>query len=52
MEYRMEDVEDGHEFATGDAVLVTYDYHNGETIPIPDEWRRVIAEFEKIPSEN
>jgi acyl-CoA thioester hydrolase len=50
MEYRMEDGEDGHEFATGDAVVVTYNYHNGETIPIPDEWRRVIAEFEGMSS--
>jgi acyl-CoA thioester hydrolase len=52
MEYCMEDTEDGHEFATGDAVLVTYNYHNGETITIPDEWRRVIAEFEGMSSLN
>jgi acyl-CoA thioester hydrolase len=52
MEYCMEDAGDGHEFATGDAVLVTYNYHNGETNPIPDEWRQIIAEFEGISSKN
>ncbi|MFC2054688.1 acyl-CoA thioesterase [Chloroflexota bacterium] len=46
MDYRMEDAGEGYEYATGEAVLVTYNYYNGETIIIPDEWRLVIAEFE------
>jgi hypothetical protein len=27
-------------------VLVAYDYCLGQSIPIPDEWRRIITAFE------
>ncbi len=47
MEYCLEDAETGQELATGSAVLVGYDYRTNETIPIPEEWRGKIAEFEK-----
>ena len=43
--------EDGHSgqvLAEGASVLVAYDYHAGKTIPIPDEWRQRIQEFEGI----
>ena len=44
----MEDAESGQELATGRAVLVAYDYHNSHSIPIQDEWRQVISDFEKL----
>jgi acyl-CoA thioester hydrolase len=51
MEYRMEDAQSGETFATGDAVLVTYDYHSQTTIPIPERWRAVIEEFEGLAAQ-
>ena len=40
----------GHqtEYATGSTVLVTYDYHSEETIRIPDDWRKIIQDFEGL----
>jgi acyl-CoA thioester hydrolase len=35
--------------ATGTTVMVSYDYHTRTTIPIPDETRRLISEYEGIP---
>jgi len=46
MEHLIEDQDTGQIMATGFAVLVTYDYHTRQTIPIPDTWRKVILEFE------
>ena len=45
-EYRIEDVRDASEFASGSSVLVAYDYHNRSSIPIPEEWRKAILQFE------
>jgi acyl-CoA thioester hydrolase len=45
-EYRVEDARDSSEFATGTSVLVAYDYQNKRTIPIPEEWRKVILQYE------
>jgi acyl-CoA thioester hydrolase len=36
------------EFARGEVVLVTYDYREGKTIPIPQAWRQRITEFESL----
>lgn len=36
------------EFAKATIVLVTYDYHKQQTVPIPEHWRRMISEFESI----
>ena len=33
-------------FAVGEVVLVTYDYHAGKSIPIPQEWRDAVHQFE------
>ncbi len=44
----MEDAESGQELAAGTAVLVAYDYHNSRSVPILDEWRQVISDFEKL----
>ena len=38
----------GKEYATGKVVLVAYDYHKEISIPIPEEWRRIIQDFEKL----
>ena len=48
MEYRLEDAESGQELAIGSTVLVSYDYRTEHTIPIPDDWRQAIANFENL----
>jgi len=48
MDYRLADAQTGQEFAAGSSVIVTYDYPSEQTIPIPDSWRKVIAEFEGL----
>jgi acyl-CoA thioester hydrolase len=45
-EYRIEDSRDSSEFASGSSVLVAYDYRNHRSVPIPEEWRRAILQFE------
>lgn len=47
-EQNIVDVESGKEIAKGKVVMVTYDYREGKTIPIPQEWREKISKFEKI----
>jgi acyl-CoA thioester hydrolase len=47
-EYRIEDARDANEFATGSSVLVAYDYHNNRSVPIPEEWRKAILQFERL----
>ena len=46
--YTIEDSQTGHELAIGSTVQVAYDYHTSQTIPIPDEWRDIITEFENL----
>jgi len=48
MEYQMEEADSGQVFATGSTVLVTYNYHDENTIPIPDNWRKTISAFEQL----
>jgi acyl-CoA thioester hydrolase len=48
MEYRLEDGLTGQELASGSTVLVTYDYHSGQTVPIPPEWREIMTQFEGL----
>jgi acyl-CoA thioester hydrolase len=33
-------------FATGEVVMVTYDYREGKSIPVPQEWREAATRFE------
>ena len=33
-------------YSEGEVVMVTYDYHSGKTIQIPDEWRNLINIYE------
>lgn len=46
MAYRLEDAGTGAELAVGTTVLVAYDYRRGQTIPVPESWRKAITEFE------
>lgn len=49
MHYLLENSQSGQEYASGSSVLVAYDYHRQQSIPIPDLWRNVISAFEAIP---
>ncbi len=42
------DAESGKEIAQGEVVMGTYDYREEKTIPIPQEWREKIIEFEGL----
>lgn len=50
--YRLEEAQTGQLFADAETVMVAYDYHTLQSIPIPDDWRAIIAEFEEIPLKN
>jgi acyl-CoA thioester hydrolase len=45
MEYEMADAA-GKVYATGSTTIVTFDYNAHATIPIPQEWREKINQFE------
>ncbi|NIM95492.1 MAG: acyl-CoA thioesterase [Anaerolineales bacterium] len=47
----LEDTESGQVMTIGRSVLVAYDYETGQSINIPDEWRKRIEEFENLNSE-
>ncbi len=49
MEYVIEDEDTGQAAARAETVMVAYDYHTNHSIPISDEWRRKIAQYEGIP---
>ncbi len=49
MAYRLYLSADQTVLAEGSTVLVTFDYHSGATIPIPQHWRQVIQRFEGLP---
>ena len=42
------DADTEKEFAKGEIIMVTYDYHKEQTIPIPQDWREKITEFENL----
>lgn len=42
------DADSGKELAKGEVVVVAYDYKQGKTIPIPQEWRDKIIGFEGL----
>jgi len=46
--YVMEDAGSGQVLAEASAVLVAYDYREGRSIPIPEEWRRTITAYEQL----
>ena len=45
-EQNIVDADTGKEIAKGEVVLVAYDYQNDKTVPIPQEWRDNINQFE------
>jgi len=49
MDYRMFDETTGTQLATASTVLVTFDYHEHTTMPIPETWREKITAFESLP---
>ncbi len=52
MNYLLEDAHSGVELARGSSVLVAYDYRSSQTILVPDQWRQIISEFEKLAPES
>lgn len=46
-EYVIEDEQTGGICATGEVVGVCYNFRTHETLPVPDEWREKISEYEK-----
>lgn len=50
-QYIMEDSASSQVLAEASAVLVAYDYRDNRTIPIPEEWRKIILAFEHSLSE-
>jgi acyl-CoA thioester hydrolase len=51
MEHLLEDVDTGEKLATGTAVLVAFDYHRSQSVPVPEVWRQTITEFEGFSQE-
>jgi acyl-CoA thioester hydrolase len=47
--YKIEGMEGAPVYATGETVMVAYDYEKKSSIPIPDEWRETIAAFDNVP---
>jgi len=47
-EQNVVDAESGKELAKAEIVIVAYDYKQEKTIPIPQEWREKIIEFEGL----
>ncbi len=45
-EYRICDEQTGQALATAETVMVAYDYHTHQSIPVPAHWRSAIAAFE------
>jgi acyl-CoA thioester hydrolase len=46
MEYTMEDVGTKQELASGETIMVAFDYPTNQSIPVPDDWREKIHQFE------
>jgi acyl-CoA thioester hydrolase len=47
-EYILEDIDTGQVLAKGETAMVAYDYPSHQSIPVPDDWRRKITEFEGL----
>ena len=45
--YQVEDSDNGDVMATATCVMVAYSYETLSSVPISDEWRKVISQFEK-----
>ena len=42
------DADSGRELARGEVIIVTYDYKDEKTIPVPQGWRERITAFESL----
>jgi acyl-CoA thioester hydrolase len=51
MDYLLEDAENGKRLASGSSVLVTYDYRDARSLPIPENWRNTINSFEALSND-
>ena len=47
-EQNIVDAGTGRELARGEVIIVTYDYKDEKTIPVPQEWRQRITAFEGL----
>lgn len=48
MEYEIQDPDTGRVFARAETVMVSYDFHTHQTIPVSADWRAKIAAFEGV----
>ncbi len=48
MQYLITDVQTGRKVADGASILVPYDYRTGQSVPVPDDVRKAVSEFEGI----
>ncbi len=46
LEYQVEEEGTGLVFATAETIMVAYDYHAHQSIPVSQEWRKKIAAYE------
>lgn len=46
MEYEIASPDDNTVYATAETVMVTYDYHTKQSVPVNDDLRRCIANYE------
>ncbi len=44
--YSLREQASGEEYARGNTVLVAYDYRRGQSMPIPEAWRQILARHE------
>ena len=47
-EQNIVDADTGKELANGEVIMVTYDYKEEKTIPVPQTWREKIKKFENL----
>lgn len=47
-EYVLEDADTGDMLAKGEVISVAYNFRKKKSVPVPDEWRKKISEFEGI----
>jgi len=52
MDYLLEDAENGKRLASGSSVLVTYNYRDARSLPIPEDWRKAIESFEAFSNDS
>lgn len=46
--YEIRDEDTGKVLSTAETIMVTYDYHQQQSIVVPDEWRKAISKLEGV----